>query len=224
MFRLDTCNMCGVCVEVCPTGAWEISGKTYTSQDVIKLIERDYIFYDESYGGVTFSGGEPLFQIDFLEDLLIQSRQHGFHTAVDTSGFAPFEYFRRIVDHTNLFLYDIKCLDENKHREFTGVSNRIILENLCGLSGMAGEIIIRVPVIPGFNKTCSEIAAIGKFVQRNTDIKRIDLLPFHSMAREKYARLGMAYSFGLSEHEFAPTIDELRNILVGEGFQVLIGG
>lgn len=212
------------CVSVCPPGAWEITGETISAETVIARVEKDIVFFDESLGGITFSGGEPLSQIDFLEELLKLAKTRRIHTAVDTSGFAPFDSFTRILPYTDLFLFDIKCLDEEVHKRFTGVSNRIILDNFLKLTGHTREIYIRIPIIPGFNDSKKEIASIGQFVLQNSPIRRIDLLPYHHMAQAKYERLGEAYLL-----ENAPVIDplfiqEIRHGLEQQGFKITIGG
>ena len=218
------CTACDICVQTCTAGAWEKIGRKMEVGEVIALLERDSIYYDQSSGGVTFSGGEPLHQIDFLENLLMEAKIRGYHTTIDTSGYAPFSAFTRINPHVDQYLFDIKCIDEEKHREFTGVSNELIKGNLEKLVPRANEIIIRVPIIPGFNDDKSDISAICEYVMRFSQIRQVDLLPYHAIARDKYARLGYPYEM----EDFSSLDDEilesLKNIVYSFGFRVVVGG
>ena len=132
--KLEKCDFCGKCTMLCPSDARQICGKEITSDALIKELVKDKMFYETSDGGVTFSGGECMLQIDFLEEILKKCKENGLHTAVDTAGNVPYEYFERILPYTDLFLYDVKCIDEALHKEGTGVSNKRILENLKKLS------------------------------------------------------------------------------------------
>ena len=136
---LEKCELCGKCTIYCPHDAREICGKEYTVDEVLKEILKDKTFYDNSGGGVTFSGGECMLQIDFLEEILKECKKNGIHTAVDTAGHVPFEFFERIIPYTDLFLYDVKCFDSDKHRQYTGVENQLILKNLKRLLATRSE-------------------------------------------------------------------------------------
>ncbi len=166
----------------------ETIGQKMAVKEVMAEVEKDRIFYDESNGGVTFSGGEPLYQAEFLKALLIASKRKGFHTAVDTAGCAPKAVLKEILPYTDLFLYDIKLIDKAKHLKFTGYSNEEILENLQYLSTQKKKIIVRIPVIPTVNTTKDEITAIGEFLMKQT-IQRVELLPYHKIGEEKYTKL-----------------------------------
>ena len=131
---LKECNLCGKCALFCPNDAREICGKECTANEVLSILVKDKIFYSSSGGGVTFSGGECMLQIDELLELMKKCKDQGLHTALDTAGHVPYEYFERILPYTDLFLYDVKCMDSNKHKKYTGVENRLILENLKNLS------------------------------------------------------------------------------------------
>jgi len=160
----------------------------------MKEIIKDKVFYDTSSGGVTFSGGECMLQIEFLEEILKQCKKAGIHTAVDTAGKLPWEYFEKIIPYTDLFLYDIKAVSENLHIEGTGFSNKVILDNLKKLSdSYDGEIIIRIPIVPCFNAKSEEIKNIADFLC-NIKYKSVELLPHHQMGEDKYEALNMSFT------------------------------
>lgn len=217
------CTLCGRCAEVCPTEAMEMVGKGATVEEIMKEIEKDQVFYQESGGGVTFSGGEPLLQPSFLKSLLAACKSKGLHTAVDTSGYAAWETIESILDLVDLFLYDIKHLDEEKHKKYTGVSNRIILENLKKLALVHSHIWIRVPVIPGINDDDDHIREIGAFV-RSLNVENLFLLPYHNIAAHKYSRLGKPYLLDQLQPVPEEKMEELRQKLIPYGIKVKIGG
>jgi pyruvate formate lyase activating enzyme len=152
-------------------------------------IEKEVLFYEESRGGVTFSGGEPLEQAEFLDALLDECKKNEIHTAVDTTGDVPPDIFNSIIDKTDLFLYDLKIMDDSKHIKYTGESNRFTLQNLKTLSQKGKRIIIRFPVIPGITDSEDNIKAVGMFISSLRNIREIDLLPYHRTADSKYKRL-----------------------------------
>ncbi len=165
-------------------------GEEYTPQQLFAEIEKDVLFFDESKGGVSFSGGEPLMQVDFLQQMLRICRQNYIHTVVDTSGYAPFGSFQKIVDYTNLFLFDLKQMNAKKHRQVTGVSNEIILNNLDYLLRNKKDVIIRYPIIPTYNDSAENIAAMIKFLNQYDYQPEIHILPYHKIGRDKYNRFG----------------------------------
>ena len=187
---LEKCELCGKCTIYCPHDAREICGKEYTVDEVLKEILKDKTFYDNSGGGVTFSGGECMLQIDYLEEILKECKKNGIHTAVDTAGHVPFEYFERILRFTDLFLYDIKCFDSDKHRQYTGVENQLILKNLKSLLAKSTPVWIRIPIIPTVNATAEEMQKIKDYICRCGKPERIELLPYHAMGEHKYAAIG----------------------------------
>ena len=203
----------------------ETTGQWMTVEDVLKTVEKDSIFYDESKGGVTVSGGEPLFQIDFIEELINSLKLKGFHVTVDTSGYAPESSFKRIADNTDLFLYDIKLIDKDEHIQNTGVSNDIILSNLMWLAGEGKKIVLRFPVIPGITDTRKNIAGLtGLLLQLKEQIAEIDLLPYHSMASHKYKRLDKDYRLGQLKDVTPEELTVLQKEIEKTGFKVKIGG
>lgn len=186
----DKCTSCGKCAEVCHAKARELAGKVMTVPEVIAQIDKDSIFYEESGGGVTFSGGEPLSQPEFLLELLAQCKKNEYHTAVDTSGYGAAETIKSISGMTDLFLYDLKLIDDDKHIKYTGVSNKLILENLQVISQLGKSIIIRIPLIPGINDDESNIKASARIIQGTPGIEQVNILPYHNIAADKYNRLG----------------------------------
>ena len=189
----ELCKQCGDCVDLCYAEAREIVGKEMTVEEVMNEIEKDSLFFDESGGGVSFSGGEPLLQHEFLLGLLKASKHKGHHTVVDTTGFTTPAILERIVPFVDLFLYDLKTLDDKKHKEYTGVSNQTILENLRLLVRLHKEVIVRIPVIPGVNQTSEDIQQIGSFIEALGGIREVQLLPYHQTGVDKYRRLGLDY-------------------------------
>ena len=187
---LASCELCGRCALFCPNDAREICGKEYTVDEVLREVMKDRTYYANSGGGVTFSGGECLLQIDFLEQILKKCKENGIHTAVDTAGQVDFEVLARILPHTDLFLYDVKCFDEELHKQYVGVSNRQILANLSKLLSVGARVWVRIPVIGGVNDTEEEMRAICQFLQGCVPPERVELLPYHAMGEHKYAAIG----------------------------------
>ena len=184
---LEKCDFCGKCALYCPRDAREICGKEYTVDEVFAVVKKDSEIYENSGGGVTFSGGECMLQIDFLAEILKRCKEEGIHTAVDTAGHIPPEYFERILPYTDLFLYDIKIADPEKHKKYVGVGNELIISNLQGLISLGKRVIVRTPIISGINDTEEEISAIKKIAN---GAEKIELLPYHAMGEHKYEALG----------------------------------
>ena len=188
--KLERCELCGICALYCPHDAREICGKEYTVDKVMQEILKDKVFYETSGGGVTFSGGECMLQIDFLEAILKECKKHGIHTAVDTAGHVPFDRFERILPDTDLLLYDVKCYDSEKHKAYTGVDNRLILENLGKLLRTEQAVWVRIPVIPTVNDSVEEMRAIRQFLDSYGYPDKVELLPYHAMGEHKYEAIG----------------------------------
>jgi len=192
----NMCISCGECSKVCPTKAIEMSGKYRSFEEVIKIIEKERIFYDQSGGGVTFSGGEPLLYPKILTKLLDRCGNIGIHRTVDTTGFAKKDVILEIAENVDLFLYDIKFIDTKKHKEYTGVSNKSILENLKLLSEKGANIIIRIPLIDGINDDIKNIEDIALFISKlHGDItqRKVEILKYHNSAEHKHKKLGDEY-------------------------------
>jgi len=218
-----TCTLCGTCVEACPTRAREIIGRDMTAEELMVEIRKDRVFYEESGGGVTFSGGEPLMAHEFLEAVLDQCIREGVHTAVDTCGYVPPMVLRRLSKKVGLFLYDLKLMDDEKHRTFTGVSNEQILKNLEELASMHASVMVRIPIIPGVNDDDGNIERTGEFLSR-LGLTQVRLLPYHTTAMDKYRRLRRPYRL---ENLEPPPVDRLAALsqkLESYGMKVGIGG
>ena len=217
------CDHCGGCAAVCQTGAREVAGRKMTAAKVMAEVERDIIFYDQSGGGVTFSGGEPLAQAGFLLELLAGCREREIHATVDTTGYSPLDKLLQVSEFTNLFLYDLKVMDQELHRKYTGVSNRLVLDNLRELASRRKNIVIRVPVIPGINDDHGNITDTGRFVSSLPGVNKVQILPYHRSGREKYRRLGLEYNLsGLSPPGDA-LMDNIAVNLRKFGLEVQVG-
>ncbi len=221
---MDKCNLCGRCVDACMAGAREIIGRDMTVYQVMAEVEQDVIFYDQSGGGVTFSGGEPLMQPDFLLALLNQCRAQQIHTAIDTSCYAEPKIVEMVSERTELFLCDLKHMDNEMHERFTGVGNTLILDNIRSLSRSGKKIIIRIPVIPGFNDDQENIEATGKFVSSLQGVGRIDILPFNRGGIEKSTRFAGENELMQVEAPKDEEMDSIAKNLGKYGFEVKIGG
>lgn len=184
------CTDCGACVPGCPSKARVMSGEEMTVEEVMKIVRKDELFYSNSGGGVTFGGGEPTAAGDFLLGLLRAARDANLHVCVDTCGFCPEDRFRQVIELTDLFLFDCKHMDPEKHKELTGVDNAQILANLRNALQSGTEVRIRIPLMPGLNDSEDNIAAMAKFLGE-VDHRDVDVLPCHAFGRNKYAALNL---------------------------------
>jgi pyruvate formate lyase activating enzyme len=220
----EKCTLCGACVEVCYAEAREIVGREMTVAQVMAEIERDVAFYDESGGGVTFSGGEPLLQPEFLIALLRACKEKEIHTVLDTSGCSPWEILDGVREYVDLFLYDLKLVDEARHRKFTGVFNGPILRNLQMLSTRGHNIILRAPIIPGINDDDKDIRQAGAFAAALPCLNEVDVLPYHRAGTEKYSRLHKVYDLPETHPPSDERMAHIAQILQGFGLKVKRGG
>lgn len=188
-FERTLCAACGKCSEKCLNGALKLYGTKMTPEELMPLLTEDREFYENSGGGVTLSGGECLLQTDFCAELLYRLKVEGINTAVDTCGYAVQSAFDKVMEYTDLFLYDVKAIDEEVHIMCTGKSNKIILENLKYLDSCGKSIEIRIPFVPNYNE--SQIEKIAVFLEPLKNITGVRLLPYHNYAGSKYAALGM---------------------------------
>jgi pyruvate formate lyase activating enzyme len=218
----ELCKLCGKCAGVCPTKAIEMSGKSMTVNEIMEVIEKERIFFDQSGGGVTFSGGEPLVHTKMLIELLDECGKRGIHRAVDTAGNVNTETLLEVARRTDLFLYDLKMMDSALHKKWIGAGNEKILHNLKALSKANSNIIIRIPLIGGLNDTTENIELTAKFIaELEGDKKEVHLLPYHNIAQNKYSKLGKADHF---EHLIEPDKQSLtRAIAMFKEFGITAG-
>jgi pyruvate formate lyase activating enzyme len=220
----SNCVYCGTCARICPAEAVELIGKTVSVDEVLAEIAKDTVFYDESRGGITISGGEPLLQPSFLMGLLDACGKLGVHRTVDTSGYADTHVLLEAASHTDLFLYDLKHMDPEKHASFTGVSNEKILANLEVLSRQKTDIIIRLPLIPGHNDDPENIDQTGAFVSSLPGVTRINILPYHCAATAKYKNLGLKFNSTDIEPPTPEFLESVLRRLENYNLTVKIGG
>jgi pyruvate formate lyase activating enzyme len=220
----ELCRHCGRCCDVCPAEARERTAWGITVAALVRLISRDVLFYQQSGGGVTFSGGEPLGQPDFLTTALQRCGELEIHRAVDTSGYAESGVVLSVARHTDLFLYDLKLIDPLKHWVHTGVDNARIRSNLHLLSESGAAVIIRIPLVPGINDDPESLGRAGEFIAGLPHQHPVHLLPFHRAARAKYAKLGLGYRGEQIAPAPAERTAEAARQLSSFGLEVSIGG
>lgn len=217
------CNLCGKCCDFCLSNARELVGKDITVKHLMSEIIKDEVFYEESNGGVTFSGGEPLMYADYLKKVLKFCKDKDIHTTIDTSGYAPWEQFEKIIDNVELILFDIKHMNNEKHLKYTGVSNTVILENLKKLSEKGSNIYIRMPIIAGVNDDDENITKAVDFLSK-LNIIQVNLLPYHKMGMDKYRRLNMQYKLSGEETPTEETMNQIAEKFKKAGIKIKIGG
>jgi pyruvate formate lyase activating enzyme len=221
----DRCTVCGKCAEVCPTKAIEMSGKTMTVDEIMEIIEKERVFFDQSGGGVTFSGGEPLLQPQILMELLRECGKRGIHRTVDTAGHVKSEILMEVARHTDLFLFDLKIMDSRQHQQWTGVTNNLILANLKKLADTGIPIIIRIPLIVGVNDHELNIRQTAEFIASLPGAKpAVHLLPYHAIAQHKYAKLGKPEAFMVMEEPGEPMMEMIAAWFLEFGIKVQFGG
>ncbi len=197
----DNCKACGKCADACRAKARQLCGYEIDSDEVMHTIERDVKFYNTAGGGVTFSGGEPMLQLEFLKELLVKCKQKGIHTAVETAGNVDFSSFEQILPYTDLFLYDIKAYDTELHKKLTGVQNERILQNALKLMERKANVLFRMPFVPGIND--GELKAVSQFVFPY----KLELMPYHGICVGKYAALDRSFE---TESVREPSKEEMR--------------
>jgi len=217
------CSLCGDCTKNCPTNAIEMVGISMTVNEVMGEIEKDMVFYEESGGGVTLSGGEPLMQSEFINAILKKCKEKGIHTAIDTSGYSSLSSVYELSKNVDLFLYDIKHLDDDKHMELTGVSNKQILDNLSNIAKIGSNVWIRVPIIPGINDDDKNILGIGRLMNM-LKLTDIFILPYHNIATYKYRKLGKAYDLSNIKTPSDQYMNKISSKLKNFGLNVKVGG
>ncbi len=220
----EKCVLCGECIAGCPAGAREIIGVSRTVAEVMAEVKKDVVFYDESGGGVTFSGGEPLMQPEFLLALLGGCRAEGIRTAVDTTCSAEPELIGRVVEAVDLLLCDIKHMNPRLHEQYTGVDNRQILENIRMLAETGVEVIVRIPIVPGFNTDETNLRETAQFVRSLKTVRRIDILPYNRGGLEKAVRLTGEADLMEARAPDGDTMTAIAGMLRDYGFEVKTGG
>ena len=202
----------------------EIVGRQISVDELFEEIKKDAIYFDESGGGVTFSGGEPLMQPEFLESILKLCKEANIHITLDTTGYCEPEIIRSIYKYIDLFLYDLKIIDDKMHQKYTGLSNNQILENLKFLQSKKKNIIIRYPVIPAVTDTEDNINRLIEFLQANNGIHEINILPFHRIANHKYVRFQIENKMNKTKEPSKTEIENIKNRFESAGFTASIGG
>lgn len=220
--RTQLCDTCACCVEACPTEARQLVGRAMTTDQILQEIARDQMFYEQSGGGVTFSGGEPLLRFHLLQELLARCRDRDFHTAIDTCGYVPWDHLAAIAPITGLFLYDLKHMDDARHREVTGVSNVRILENLRELAEIHPHIWIRVPLIPGINDSPENLEATARFIAELPGQHPVNLLPYHATGRYKFARVAMPFRMENTEPPTREQVETAAGIFRRHGLALTV--
>jgi pyruvate formate lyase activating enzyme len=219
----NICDNCGECAAVCYRDALYMCGADYTVEELLDRVLKDRPFYEQSGGGITISGGEPLSQPDFVHQLLKRLKESGIHTALDTSGYAPYDSIKQVLPYTDLFLYDLKHMNSRQHKIMTGVSNELILENVQKIAKDGGKIQVRIPVIPDFNDSKESFQSIGLFCKSLGDaITVIQMLPYHNMGAMKYLRIDNRNVVLEAEPPSDHKINILKKLLEGQGLLVTV--
>lgn len=217
------CNYCGDCIQECYSEALQIIGREMSVEELVTEVEKDVDFFRESEGGVTFAGGEPFSQPDFLIDVLKGCKGRHLHTAMETCGFVSWDILERVSPYVDLFLYDIKHMNEDKHKALTGVSNRLILSNLERIAAM-NQVIVRMPLIPDINDDEENIKAVATFLSRLGKIEEVHLLPYHRLGVSKYEKLKKEYKLDKIAPPLQGGIETVQRVLEQFGLRVNVGG
>ena len=220
IFNRELCKSCGKCVAECYSGALVMTGREITIDELMIEIEADIPYYRDSGGGVTFSGGEPLLQPSFVASVLKSCKEKGINTAIDTAGNVPYSSFETVLPFTDLFLYDLKAMEDSLHRDLTGVSNRLLLENLEKLDREGKPIRIRVPVITGANDSDENFIEMAEFLSSLNNIEGVEPLPYHSLGAGKLESLGKDTAGRIFETPGKDRMNFIRSIFADAGFKV----
>jgi pyruvate formate lyase activating enzyme len=227
----EKCIRCGRCggkewkasADACPSNALELVGREMTAAEVLEAVKSDLVFYEESGGGVTFTGGEPFLQAEFLQELLENCFREGIHTAVETSGYAAWKSIKDASAYTDLFLYDLKLMNKEKHMKYTGVSNTLILDNLERLAGEKCGVLVRIPLIPGINDDAENIRETGLYLG-SIQISRVSILPYHNTGTYKYEQMGLPYKLAGLQGPDRKRLEEVAEEFRKYGIHAEIGG
>ena len=221
----DRCSGCGKCADICPTMATEMSGRIVSVKDILEIVEKERVFFDQSEGGVTISGGEPLLQPDFLIALLDELGSRSIHRAVDTTGLARTELLLEVARRTDLFLYDLKAMDPAVHKRWTGADNGLILENLIALANAGAEISIRIPLIKGVNSDRENIEKSARFIASlKGPARQVSILPYHNIMVSKHLKLGSPFDGGMMAEPSKEEVQEVIKQFAEHGLTATVGG
>jgi len=218
------CVVCGSCVEACPSTARQLVGRYMSLDEVVEEVEKDRLFYQHSGGGITATGGEPLMQVGFVRMLLKRCQEKGIHTALETCGYAKWEVFKKVLEHVDLLLYDIKHMDTERHRELAGVGNELILQNAKKVARLGKDMIIRVPIIPDRNDSVENMEGVAGFARSLRKVNEIHLLPYHRLGESKYDRLGKNYKLKGMEPFDKQSLFKQKKIIESYDLKVQVGG
>lgn len=220
----DRCVCCGICAAECNANALTQVGESIDAAQILKAVDRDREFYETSGGGVTFSGGEPLSQGAVLSWLAGAVKERGYHTCIETSGYAPWPVIESQLPYLDLFLYDFKCMEPERHIQYVGVNNKLILENYVRLVRSGKQVIARMPVIPTVNDSPGQLQEMADFLQEHNPGSEIHLLPYHRLGVSKYTRLGLPYALAEMEPPTKEHMEDLLQFFKNRGFLVTLGG
>ncbi|SHJ29087.1 pyruvate formate lyase activating enzyme [Malonomonas rubra DSM 5091] len=221
----ELCTLCGKCAEVCPTLAIEMSGQQQTVAELLEIIEKERPFFNQSGGGVTFSGGEPLLYPDFLCEILNACGERNIHRCIDTAGLVKTETLLEVAKRTDLFLFDLKHMNSDKHKEWTGVGNELILQNLYALAESGADIQIRIPLIEGVNADTENLTAMATYVANLPGKKKpVSLLPYHNIATGKDQKLGQIRDMSGMEEPSAEKINKTIKLFAQYDLVATVGG
>jgi pyruvate formate lyase activating enzyme len=221
----NICNLCGKCAEVCPTKAFEMLGANIPISDLMKKIDNEAIFFDQSGGGVTFSGGEPLMHSEYLIEALKECGKRMYHRVVDTTAFSSEETILKVAENCEMFLIDLKMMDSQKHKQYTGVSNEKILSNIKALSNTNCDLVFRIPLIKDVNDDEENIKKTAKFINAlQLQKTEVNLLPYHKVAENKMVKLGVANDFIKFEEPSENRVSEIISLFNSFGIFAKVGG
>lgn len=223
-FDRSLCVGCGKCAHVCPGAARKRVGEWVDPDWVIHEIKKDELFYLNSGGGLTLSGGEPIYQAEFAKQILKECKSHSIHTALESSAYVTWEIFQDMLSYVDMALLDIKHMDSTIHKELTGVDNRLILENIRRVAEMPTALILRFPLIPGHNDSERNLRSMAEFILSLGKMVDLHILPYHSYGVNKYVRLGRKYSLSKLAPPKSKDIERVKSLLESYGLRIKIGG
>jgi len=217
------CVACMKCIKVCPSDAKQMIGRYMSLEEAMEEVEKDFPYYKRSGGGVTISGGEPLMQTDFVRMLLKRCKEKGIHTGLETCGYTKWHNFEKVIEYVDVLLYDIKHMDSKRHKKLTGVGNELIFQNAKKIAISGKDMIIRVPIIPGYQDSLENMEATAKFA-RTLKIEKIHLLPYHRLGESKYSQLGRNYKLKGVNSPSKRSISKLKKVIESYNLKVCVVG